>query len=309
MKFCISFGKFEIKYFFYCVLLVIIEMYNNFIIYDEDKVKIINDHNLLDTFCFFLGYLLNIIITWIIHLYSKEKPLKKQLKEENNHLIEYIYNNPYEESFSIKEILKFLFICLILLISDVIEHIGYKIDDNNNNNDDDKQYNDDYMFIEYLIIFLVPKLGQDAYYKHQYISFLILIIVEIIKNIYFFSTKLYHATLILFVIHFLYSIFDAIYFLYIKGLMKYKFISPDKCNFMIGIVNVPIIILLSIIVSFTPLGKPDNEFYYDNIFEVFKNFGQFNAKNLIILVSLPFVYGIYLFIVNKTIKISSGKKI
>ena len=65
--------------------------------------------------------------------------------------------------------------------------------------------------------------------------------------------------------------------------MKYKYISPYKCNFMIGVINVPIIILISFIISFTPLGNTKNDYYYDNIFELYKNFGESVAKNIIIL--------------------------
>ena len=52
--------------------------------------------------------------------------------------------------------------------------------------------------------------------------------------------------------------------------MKYKFISPAKCNFIIGIINVPLIILIYFIISFTPLANIENDYYYDNIFEFLK---------------------------------------
>ena len=79
--------------------------------------------------------------------------------------------------------------------------------------------------------------------------------------------------------------------------MKYKYISPAKCNFMIGIINSPLIILIYFIIPFTPLGNINNNYYYDNIFELFKNFGQSDSKDMIVLISLPFVYGIAEFIV------------
>ena len=74
--------------------------------------------------------------------------------------------------------------------------------------------------------------------------------------------------------------------------MKYKYISPAKCNFMIGIINVPLIILIYFIISFTSLGNIENKYYFDNIFELFKNIGNIDAKNMILLISLPFFYGI-----------------
>ena len=131
MKYCISFGNFEIKYFFYCALFIILEICMNYFIYYE-KNNIIIDHYLLQSFCFFLGYLLNIIPAWIIHKQSKEKekPLTNKLNEENNYSIEYIYNEPNKEILTNKDILKFLFICLILLLTDIIENIGIIIEDN-----------------------------------------------------------------------------------------------------------------------------------------------------------------------------------
>ena len=120
MKCCISFGKFELKYFFYCVLFFIIEICIYFVYNDKDSI--IKQHCLLHSFCYFLGYLLNFIPTWIIHIKTKEKgkPLINKLKEKNNNSIEYIFNNPNEEYLSIKDILKFFFICLILLLADLI---------------------------------------------------------------------------------------------------------------------------------------------------------------------------------------------
>ena len=83
--------------------------------------------------------------------------------------------------------------------------------------------------------------------------------------------------------------------------MNNKFISPYKCNFMIGVINFPIIILMYFIISLTPLGNIKSEHYYDNIFELFKNPEKFSAKYIVILIFLPIAYGIYQFIVIKTI--------
>ena len=303
MKFCISLGKFELKYFFYCALFFIIEI-NIYLFIYNDKDIIISKQYLLHSFCFFLGYLLNFIPTWISHIKTKkkEKPKVNKLKEDNNNSIEYIYYKPYEEYLSLKDILKFFFISLILLFADLIESIEEKIDDKdtinensngNNNSQNNKKYSDNFIFIEFLIFFIVSKFRkEEVYYKHQNISFFILILLEAVKNIYFFKKKLCSFSIIEMILNAIYSILYAIYFLYIKGFMKYKFISPAKCNFLIGIINTPIIILIYFIISFTPLGKDNNEYYYDNIFKFFNDLGKIEAKSLIILILLPFVYGI-----------------
>ena len=179
MKFCISFGKFELKYFFYCVLFSIIEICIYYFVY-KDKDSIINKHCLFHSFCYFLGYLLNFIPAWISHTKTKEKEkhITNKLKEEKFQSIEYIYNEPYEKYLSTKDILIFFFICLILLFADLMEN--FKIEK------DDKQFSDDFIFIKFLVFFFVLKFSNEVYYKHQYISFFILILIEIIKYIYIF---------------------------------------------------------------------------------------------------------------------------
>ena len=313
MKLCISFGKVELKYFIYCFLFIILQLYLFYFIYyekeeeEEEKEKeenIVNEHCLMHSFCFFLGYLLNIIPVWISHIYSKEKekkPLANESDEASNHSIEYIYNNPNEKYLSTKDILIFLFICLILLITDLAENIAIKIDNKIiEENKINKEYNDDYLLLEVLIIFSVNKIGKEVYYKHQNISFLILIFIGAIKYIYFYSNnpKFSYISIILNII---YSVLYAIYYLFIKRLMRNKFITPYKCNYIIGIINVPLIILIYLIISVTPFGNTNNSYYYDNIFDAFKKFGNLDAKNWIILITLPFIYGIYQFIVTKTI--------
>ena len=297
MKFCISFGKFELKFFFYCILIVILEFYiYNFI--DYFKVKILEDHLLLNSSCLFLGYLLNIIPVWIRHIKSKKKENSKinKLKEENTQSIEYIFNKPDKNYLSSKEILIFCFISLFPLIEELLEHSLHKINDK----DKESNYNDDFPIIEYSIIFLASKFDKEVYYKHQYISFFILILVEAIKNIYFLTkASIFNIFFIFkFALSIIYSILYPIYYLYIKNLMKYKFISPVKCNFMIGMINFPLTILIYFIISFTSLGiKDNNNYYFDNIFYLFEDIGNMDAKNIIILISLPLVYGILEFII------------
>ena len=240
------------------------------------------------------------------------------MDKENAQSIEYIYNEPYEKYISKKNILKFIFICLILLLSSLLEiiqykidNIGYKKDETINHKDkikkfdDNKKtyYEDDYIFIEIIIFFVVSKFDKEAYYKHQNISFFFLILVEIIKNIYFLIKESGYDIfeIIHIILNIINSILYAFYYLYIKGLMKYKFISPAKCNFMIGIINFPLIILIYFIISFTSLGNIENKYYIDNIFKLFKNLREIDTKSVIFLISLPFSYGIFQFIINNII--------
>jgi len=70
---------------------------------------------------------------------------------------------------------------------------------------------------------------------------------------------------------------------------------------MIGIIYFPLIIIIYVIISFTKLGDNNNIYYCDSILELFKSFKHFDIINAFRLISLPFAYGIYVLIINKTI--------
>ena len=115
MKLCISLGNFDLKYFFYCISFLILQLYLNFFIYYDDDndddnnddidnntkkdKNIINTHKLLDLSCFFLGFLLNIIPALISNKISKVKqiPKTRELEVENKQSFQYIYNEPLNE--------------------------------------------------------------------------------------------------------------------------------------------------------------------------------------------------------------------
>ena len=177
MRFCISCGIFEIKYFFYCILFSIIEIYFNlFIYYDfgnndiNTNTNIITDHNLLESSCLFLGYLLNIIPEWYSQKESKKKSVSSELKGENNkntNFIKYIYNKSYNEYLSIKESLKFVFISLFLLLIEIFRQIQQIL----NRKIEVKKFEYDifegyFYFIQFLIYFSI-RTNSEVYYKHQ----------------------------------------------------------------------------------------------------------------------------------------------
>ena len=82
--------------------------------------------------------------------------------------------------------------------------------------------------------------------------------------------------------------------------MENKFISPYKCNFLVGIFNFPLIIIIYIIISFTPLGNKNNKNYYVyNFFSLFEE--GLNIINAFRLISFPFIYGISVCLFNKII--------
>ena len=52
---------------------------------------------------------------------------------------------------------------------------------------------------------------------------------------------------------------------------------------MIGIVNAPFIIIIYLIISFSPIGNNENDYYCDNIFDLFKSIGNLDAISTILL--------------------------
>ena len=315
MKFCFSFGMFDIKYFIYCFLFLTLDIYIMFFIYNEDgdteNINIINKHLFLDPLCYYAGFLLNIIPALIAYKFSKtenKKPKTSKLLEENASSIEYIYNNPYDQYLSTKEFTKFIIVCIFFLLADLIEIIQSLIVDEDEFDDDEEN---DYLFVQFLIIFLVPKIiSKTKYYKHQNISFLILFIIDTIKTIinFIFFQKMFLYKLLIIVLNIIDAILNSICFLYIKGLMKNKFISPYKCCYIIGMINTPIIIIIYIIFSFVYPGKCEPKVYnYDDngdyCLDIFKLFGDIgsSAKNIIRLITFPFTYGLLMAMLTKTI--------
>jgi len=275
MKCCISLGIYSLKCRIYYGLFSIFIIYKNTVLFvDRENQDILDNSKLFHSFCFFLGYLLNIFPALISQRNSEIN--------ENLLINEYEGENPK----SIKFVIKFFIVCFISLLTHSIEKISFIILDKNKKIKE-IYYEEDFIFIEFIVIFLFSKFNKEVFYKHQNISFLILILVEIIKTIFLVRDKysLQLEDIFLIFLNIVYSILYAIYYIYMKELMKYRYISPYKINYLIGIINLPIIIIIYIIISFTPLGDKDNYYYYDSIFELFKNFGNLNTINIILLYS------------------------
>jgi len=136
----ISIGTFNTNYFIYSTLIAILELYINFGI-SKINEKILDKHQIFDVFCYYFGYLLNIIPTWLV--------------KEN-----IIGNNPDNKYMSPKDIIKFFSICFILLLIQFIEIFSnIKDDDNNDNEDIQKEgYKGNYLFFLVLIMLIFLKL-------------------------------------------------------------------------------------------------------------------------------------------------------
>jgi hypothetical protein len=264
----------------------------------------------LDPFCYYAGFLFNIFLVLINNKFSKTKReiAANTLKEENTNRIEYVYNNPYEKYLSTKDIIKFFGMCLCLLLTDIIEIIINinPINDNDKNENDELnfEYEEDYLFYEFLMIFILPLFFTDiTYYKHQKITFIILCLLEFTKSSYFtfFFDGFSYSDIWKILLNILSAILYSTFLAYIKGLMKYKFISPYKCCYMIGVINLPLIIIIYFILSFFNFGNcNDKDSYCVNIFELFIS-GLFSVINIFRLIFFILIYMILMAISTKII--------
>ena len=297
MKLYISFGEFELKYFFYCILFSIADFGIVFFYsYDKQKSNIFGQHKLFIPFLYYLGYLLNVIPLWITQIKSKAKKdsIIKDLEIDDNLSIT---NKSYGEYFSNLNYLKLCPLILLLLLIDSIYIALNLINKNNDANEDE--------YLVFLIIFLAYYLFKETYYKHHIISIIAFILTEYIKNIFLTIKHQKSKNPNFYVISFLEiikPILLSIYFIYLKDFMDKKFISPYKYNFFVGLINVPLTIIIYFIFSFTIFGKKiDNSYYCDNIFELMKDIKELDIIYLFLLIIFLFSCVIYSILLNKTI--------
>jgi hypothetical protein len=268
MKSCISCGTCDKKYF--CIILGFIISHSLVVPFTiSDNKFSVNENFLYCIFIFFLGHSLCFIPELIY-----KKPNKKEIKVssrttiKSTRVIYYIFNkNNNNTKFTFKEMIIFFFMCLIFLLKYILIYINVKnyYDINNvyinitkfnestnntytntnineTNINKDNVINDEYIFFSYIIIFIVSAfVFKNIYYKHQYFSIIVLVLLGLSKlliRITFLQIN-YNFILMSFLLEFI----TAIIYGYLKGLMKYKFFSIYKCNYLPGLINIVIIII------------------------------------------------------------------
>ena len=83
-----------------------------------------------------------------------------------------------------------------------------------------------------IFLFLISKLFYDIeYYKHQYLSIIILTVFELLSFIFEFSGEGFSHFFLFLHCHIIYSFLKFSITVYIKGLIGYKYISPYKARY------------------------------------------------------------------------------
>ena len=291
MVFCISFGKINFKYAIVLIFFILKIIYANFIVYEYSEK--INDNQLLDLLLTNFGCFLCVIPALISKkMYRKRVDSINSIKINNNYsnFVNRLYNKPYSESLTCKEIVNLFIISVIELIIEFCYIFANIIND--------YDYNEKYFFVEILIWFFFPSIFLKlTFYKHQYTAIIIITIIGLIKtSISSFINKSFdYKTLILEII--IYTLNGIIYG-YLKGLMEYKLFSPYKCCYAIGLINSILLIIMYFIVTYAPCNLEilcEEEEHLDNVYSLFENI---NYKEILILMSYSLLCGIDAVLIN-----------
>ena len=295
MKFCISFGFFNLKYAIFIIVFIFITLYNE-LIFEGNINENVGKTTLLDPLLFYIGYSLCLIPLLIKKTVSKIKvEIKKNLKKQNRGLITYIYN-PGQPNLKIKDLSFIFIISLMLIIYDFFDLLEEKI---THNEEIDYYIDNNYFFIEVLIWFLFSKFAlKIKYYKHQWVSFYGIMAIGLFRWIYiYFSINInynrWNNEFYIFLFELFGIVINSICYGYLKGLMEFKFISPFKVCSIIGIINVPIILIIDFIISSIPCNnnifcqKKENKYY--KIIGIFKNL---DIHEYFLIIIYTFLYGI-----------------
>jgi hypothetical protein len=225
-------------------------------------------------------------------MYRKRVDSINSIKINNNYsnFVNRLYNKPYSESLTYKEIINLFIISVIELIIEFCYIFANIIND--------YDYNEKYFFVEILIWFFFPSIFLKlTFYKHQYTAIIIITIIGLIKtSISSFINKSFdYKTLILEII--IYTLNGIIYG-YLKGLMEYKLFSPYKCCYAIGLINSILLIIMYFIVTYAPCNLEilcEEEEHLDNVYSLFENI---NYKEILILMSYSLLCGIDAVLIN-----------
>ena len=272
MKSIISFGKFDKKFLcinlsfflgtiiFIIILLIFVFVYPK---YDISKNK--NIFSL--PFSYFFGQILCLIPNIIIKNCFKKR--KNSIKNQDQE-IELIYNVQLIQPLNWKEIIKLVGISLLSLLQLILLSISNIFEGQNNNNPKDSANKEIYFFNQgflsfiYIMYFILCKLVyKQKYYKHQYFSILILTIIELIKYFIFVCLNYDIASILLSILNnMIFSLLNPSVNLYKKFLIEKKYFSIYKTCYIFGFINVPIILIISSILTLLPHSCGNNEKCY-----------------------------------------------
>ena len=164
----VSLGRIDFKYFIYLIVYFVMQIYSNYILYQYSQK--VEENRLLEIFLTCFGYLLIIIPALITKkLTSSDLPKKNVEGNKNNE------NVKNRANIKIKDIIIFFLVCILNLAIQFSYILVEILND---------YFKEEYFIFIIIIWFIAPKcILKQAYYKHQKLAILFVIIIEAIKTI------------------------------------------------------------------------------------------------------------------------------
>ena len=141
----------------------------------------------------------------------------------------------------------------------------------------DYEFNISFIFLYYLFLFFISKYFLNIkYYKHQYISISILILIDFIKDAISLFELSFKKTIFRCFLLINEILINTISFGFYRFLMDKFFFSPFKVTYLFGITNCFLLFIISLISTCIPcnnnyycLTKYNNKNYFDNVLSFF----------------------------------------
>ena len=279
MRKYISFGECNKKYLVIFFIFLITGSIEYFLIYYIDKITFyrskIRTNKLLPSTLIYIGQFLCFIPIIISKKYNNKKSSAKNYKSPIE--IVYIFNNS-NNFITFKDKILIIIVCFLTLINDIINIlINYLIKIGN------ILFNQEFYFMEYLLLFLIAKsIFKLNYYKHQNYSIIFIILFGLLKYLAkLYSEKNlvnnYKEIILVLLLQILQAFIDSYIIGNVKILMEYKYLSPYLICSTFGLINGFITIISYFIVTYIPCNNNfceliyNNEHYFDNIYSIFDN--------------------------------------
>ena len=171
-----------------------------------------------------------------------------------------------------KHIFYFGIVAVLLFIKEIIDLL-----ENIEEKTQDYEFNISFIFLYYLFLFFISKYFLNIkYYKHQYISISILILIDFIKDAISLFELSFKKTIFRCFLLINEILINTISFGFYRFLMDKFFFSPFKVTYLFGITNCFLLFIISLISTCIPcnnnyycLTKYNNKNYFDNVLSFF----------------------------------------
>ena len=292
-KCCLTFGKFNPKFLYLILAVIVIDFISIVLIiiflfysikYDITSLNSVNVMSYLffKNLCESLMIIPNFILRNKIG-YKKEDSIAKN---KDTLTIKYIFNKSTVKFNYIEKIFLTILGAIKLFVD--IFYISYQFYI-------EKKYDFvkvlTYSFhFELIFLFLTSKLLYNiTYYRHQYLSIIIVTIFGFFLFILQYAGEGFGYFFTNLICHIIFSFLKSLVTVYVKGLMEFKYISAYRASYMFSIINIIIITVVYLFVSFFPCDSEICKSEYN---------GEYYFGNLLALFNMSFLFLLMIFILK-----------